>query len=295
MPPGFWGKRGRKRGGCLHRIPLPLLSGQLAPYRYGAGEIRQLEYMIGGGQVRKQAFVIGLVTAHAQPQGRIRETPVLAAGVGPAEIRCPWVCNTTEHRPIPPGILHFGKAAPAPRGRHFRQSETLGKLHLLRAAAAGNGQQAGTVHLAGAFRFRRRHMQGAQGTQQNIPHPGVTQYDMQCVPALGHGTLPQHLAGNYEGCAVTLQKTGCFPQHAYLAVNARVHCLAEAVGRPREQRGNKGLADINRINIKAVCLPPMGNSIPAAEKRGYEMQALHGKSLLLNKAGRENAVQAPGK
>ena len=138
-------------------------------------------------------------------------------------------------------------------------------------------------------------MQGAQGTQQNVLHPGIAADGIEHVPALRHGTLPHDLARSQQARADALHVEAGTAQEQDLAVHAGVHDLAEAVGRAGAQHGAKIVAHVQGADVQPVEVAPALHGAWITEEGGMAVQAADPQALFLQDLGRQDAVQAAGK
>ena len=138
-------------------------------------------------------------------------------------------------------------------------------------------------------------MQGAQGTQQNVLHPGIAADGIEHVPALRHGTLPHDLARSQQARADALHVEAGMAQEQDLAVHAGVHDLAEAVGRAGAQHGAKIVAHVQGADVQPVEVAPALHGAGITEEGGMAVQAADPQALFLQDLGRQDAVQAAGK
>ena len=138
-------------------------------------------------------------------------------------------------------------------------------------------------------------MQGAQGPQQDVLHPGITTDGIEHVPALRHGALPQDLARGQQARADALHVETGMAQEQDLAVHAGVHDLAEAVGRTGAQHGAEIVADVQGADVQAVQAAPALHGAGITEEGGMAVQAADPQALFLQDLGRQDAVQAAGK
>ena len=84
-------------------------------------------------------------------------------------------------------------------------------------------------------------------------------------------------------------------QEQDLAVHARVHDLAETVGRTGAQQGAKIVAHVQGADIQPVQAAPARHGGRIAEKGGMTVQAADPQALFLKDPGRQDAVQTAGK
>ena len=138
-------------------------------------------------------------------------------------------------------------------------------------------------------------MQGAQGTQQDVLHPGIAADGVEHVPALRHGTLPHDLARGQQARADALHVKAGMAQEQDLAVHAGVHDLAEAVGRAGTQHGAKIVAHVQGADVQPVEVAPALHGAGITEEGGMAVQAADPQALFLQDLGRQDAVQAAGK
>ena len=269
-----------------------------APAGHGqrTGDVGQVDLGIVLAQYRVQGLVVGTGAADGQPVvPAVLLRPELPPQIGEFEGPRVGLGPAGEHGPVAAGILLVRQAATAAGRGDLGQLVLFGQFQLVLAAAPADAQQTGTVHEALLLGGGGRQMQGAQGAQQDVLHPGIAADGVEHVPALRHGTLPHDLARGQQARADALHVKAGMAQEQDLAVHAGVHDLAEAVGRTGTQHGAKIVAHVQGADVQPVEVAPALHGAGITEEGGMAVQAADPQALFLQDLGRQDAVQAAGK
>ena len=138
-------------------------------------------------------------------------------------------------------------------------------------------------------------MQGAERAQEHVFHAGVAADDVERVPALRHGALPQHFAGGDDARAQPFHMTAGMTQQQNFAVHAGIKHLAELMLGTATQQIAEVLSHVDGLDLQPVGALPVAHGGGVPEEGRIKMQAAHAQPLFLQQLCGQYAVQPAGK
>lgn len=181
----------------------------------------------------------------------------------------------------------------AGRRRIIMDAIRFSHLHLHFSAPALKRQQLLPVDLALLFRSGFGKKSGAQRSDDIVCVSGIFCHDVQGLPGLRHGPLPQNFSCKQKISACFLHDFSRCMKHEGVAIDTWVHVFTVTVS----WRLEHGKMPVRNVDNKEghLDMPCRFSCLAGIKKGGFEGYPLHGDVLILNDFHSENAVKAAGK